>query len=264
MSCVPDATDVPRLPDLRHRVTLARVRVVLFDAGDTLIAFRRPMRILLQDFFIQHNEILKQDRIAEALEAVDPRNRAVMRTIRTVSDERRMWLEIARDLLDVLLPRRRDLYPALARWFADGFMDSCRHLKVFRDVGPTLRRLRARGYRLAVVSNWEPSLPLALDKLRLGKFFDTVVASAIEGVWKPDPKWFEIALQRLGMAPPYALTVGDNLERDIEAAKTVGIRGVLLDRFDSHPEYTPRVKTLTDLLQILDHDTPEISRQDPA
>jgi len=44
------------------------ITAVCFDVGDTLIANRRPMRILLQDFFIEHDEILKRDAIAEALE----------------------------------------------------------------------------------------------------------------------------------------------------------------------------------------------------
>jgi len=232
-------------------VISSRLRAILFDAGDTLIAYRRPLRILLQDFFIQHDEILKRDSIAEALLAVDPRHHTLVHQTRTVADEQRMWVELARDLLDVLLPRRRDLYPALAQWFTDGY----RHLKVFRDVGPTLRRLRARGYRLAVVSNWEPSLPLTLDRLGLGKYFDTVVASAAEGVWKPDPRLFEIALGRLGVPAPEALCVGDHIERDIEAARAAGLSAVLLDRFDDHPGYTPRVRTLVGLLEFLPFDS---------
>lgn len=247
MPGVSDATAVPRLSRLLLCVISARIRAVLFDAGDTLIAYRRPLRILLQDFFIQQNEVLNRDAIAEALEGVNPRHHTLVRQIRTVADEHRMWLELARDLLDILLPRRRDLYPSLAQWFDEGY----RHLKVFRDVGPTLRRLRARGCRLAVVSNWEPSLPIALDKLGLGKYFDTIVASAAEGVWKPDPRLFEIALDRLGIPAAEALSVGDSIERDINPAKSAGLHAVLLDRFDAHPDYVPRVTTLVDLLETL-------------
>src|SRR5438309_8584234 len=59
---------LPRVSSLFSCVISPRIRAILFDAGDTLIAYRRPLRILLQDFFIQHNEILKRDNIAEALE----------------------------------------------------------------------------------------------------------------------------------------------------------------------------------------------------
>src|SRR3972149_7646149 len=138
-----------------------RPEVILFDAGDTLIAYRRPLRILLQDFFIQHNEIVRRDAIGEALEAVDARYRSLIREVRSVDAERRMWLEVGRGLLDVLLPRRRGLYVALGEWFAEGW----RQMKVFRDVRPAVRTLRTAGYRLAVVSNWEPSLAQTLDRL---------------------------------------------------------------------------------------------------
>ena len=247
MPDVPNAAFLPRVSALFSCVISPRIRAILFDAGDTLIAYRRPLRILLQDFFIQHNEILKRDDIAEALEGVNPRHDTLVHQVRTVADEQRMWLELARDLLDILLPRRRDLYPELARWFVDGY----RHLKVFRDAGPTLRRLHARAYRLAVVSNWEPSLKVTLDKLGLGKYFDTVVISAAEGVWKPDPRLFGIALDRLGIPAAEALSVGDHIARDVDAARTAGLSAVLLDRFDNHPEYSPRVKSLAELLEFL-------------
>jgi putative hydrolase of the HAD superfamily len=223
------------------------VRAVLFDAGDTLIAYRRPLRILLQDFFIEHDIIVTRDVIAETLDAVNPRYRSLVDRIRTVEDERRMWLELARDFLDLAVPRHRDLYPALAGWFAE----SWRHLKVFRDARPVLRALRAMDLRLAVVSNWEPSLEQTLDHLGLRGYFEAVIVSSVEGIWKPDPGLFALALQRLQIEADAAVSIGDNLERDVQAAEALGVRGILLDRFDDHPEFAPRVRSLADLPALL-------------
>ncbi len=220
---------------------------ICFDAGDTLIAYRRPLRILLQDFFIRHDEIVRRDAIGEALEAVDVRYRAMVRQVQSVAEEQRMWLEVARDLLDVLLPRRRDLYVALGAWFADGW----RQMKVFRDVRPTLRTLRRAGYRLAVVSNWEPSLEQTLERLGLRHYLELVVTSSVEAIWKPDPALFRRALDRLGLRPETAISVGDHLERDVVAARQAGLRAILLDRFGDHPEVSPRIRTLTELIALL-------------
>lgn len=225
----------------------AGLQAVLFDAGDTLIAYRRPLRILLQDFFIERDIIVPRDAIAETLDAVNPRYRSLVDQVRTVEQEQRMWLEVARDFLDLLQPRHRDLYPVLAQWFGQ----SWRHLKVFRDVRPAVRALRERGLRLAVVSNWEPSLEHALERLGLRGYFETVVVSSVEGVWKPDPRLFEIALGRLALDGGAAVSVGDHLERDVQAAEAAGVRGILLDRFDDHPAVTPRIRSLAELPQAL-------------
>jgi HAD superfamily hydrolase (TIGR01549 family) len=227
--------------------------VIFFDAGDTLIAYRRPLRILLQDFFIQQNEIVRRDAISEALEAVDAHYRSMIRQVQSVADEQRMWLEVARDLLDVLLPRRRDLYVALGAWFADGW----RQLKVFRDVRPTMRALQTAGYRLAVVSNWEPSLEVTLGRLGIRHYFEAVVTSAVEGMWKPDPGLFRRALERLGVGADAAVSVGDHLERDVASARQAGIYAVLLDRFDDHPEVSPRIRTLTELVALFPPRVPQ-------
>jgi FMN phosphatase YigB (HAD superfamily) len=44
------------------------------------------------------------------------------------------------------------------------------------------------------------------------------------------------------------ISVGDQVDRDVEPARAAGIHGVLLDRFDDHPEFTPRITELTELL----------------
>lgn len=226
------------------------VQAVLFDAGDTLIAYRRPLRILLQDFFIERDIIVTRDAIGETLDAVNPRYRSLVDQVHTVEQEQRMWLEVARDVLDLLQPRHRDLYPALAQWFGQTWQ----HLKVFRDVRPALRTLRDRGLRLAVVSNWEPSLVQTLEQLGLSGYFETVVVSSVESVWKPDPRLFEITLRRLALDGAAAVSVGDDLERDVQAAEAAGIRGFLLDRFDDHPEFAPRIRSLTELPQQIVRD----------
>jgi len=239
-------SDAGHLPDLSppgaEGPTLIpnTVHTIFLDAGDTLIAYRRPLRILLQDFFIEHGEIVRRDRITEALQAMNVRYRAVMDTIRTVEQERRLWMEVARDLLDLLLPGRRDLSVRLGRWFSESW-----HLmKVFPDVRPAMHRLRRSGYQLAVVSNWEPSLEEVLDHLGLRVYFTAVVTSSVEGIWKPDPRLFELALRRCGLRPEEAVSVGDDIERDLAAAARAGLAGILLDRFGDHPEYTPRVEHL--------------------
>ena len=85
-----------------------------------------------------------------------------------------------------------------------------------------IRELRRRGLALAVVSNWDMSLPQRLREAGLDGF-DAVVSSAEAGAQKPDPRPFALALARLGVAPARALHVGDG-EADEEGARAAGMR----------------------------------------
>jgi HAD superfamily hydrolase (TIGR01509 family) len=82
-----------------------------------------------------------------------------------------------------------------------------------------LARLRAHGLALAVVSNWDETLPE-----RMGAFdVDAVVSSAEAGAPKPDPAVFRLALERLGVGPERALHVGDS-PADEQGARAAGMR----------------------------------------
>ena len=97
---------------------------------------------------------------------------------------------------------------------------------VFRPAGGAVEALgvlRARELKLAVVSNWDCSLPERLEMLDLLSFFDAVVTSAEAGVPKPDPAPFRLALERLGTAPDRALHVGDE-PSDEQGAAAAGMR----------------------------------------
>ena len=56
--------------------------------------------------------------------------------------------------------------------------------------------------------------------------------SGLEGVEKPDPRIYKIALERAGnIAPEEILHIGDSMRKDYVPAKSVGMNALLLDRF---------------------------------
>jgi putative hydrolase of the HAD superfamily len=97
------------------------------------------------------------------------------------------------------------------------------HFEALPGTQDTLAGLRARGIRLAVVSNWDASLPLHLERAGFNGCFDAIVTAADAGVRKPDPAIFRVALDRLGMRPDDAVHVGD-AEVDAKGAHAAGMR----------------------------------------
>jgi len=117
------------------------------------------------------------------------------------------------------------------------------------DVVPTLEALRARGLRLVVVSNANGTLRAHMDRLRLTARFDHVLDSADEGVEKPDPRFFEIALARSGADKATTIHVGDLYYVDVVGARNAGLRGVLLDEANLRPDADcARVQSLDELV----------------
>jgi HAD superfamily hydrolase (TIGR01509 family) len=92
----------------------------------------------------------------------------------------------------------------------------------------SLRRLRAAGLRLGIVSNSDGRVEEALDASGLRDYFDVVIDSSLVGVEKPDPAIFRAALDALGIGPEEALYVGDLYEVDVVGARAAGIEAVLL------------------------------------
>jgi putative hydrolase of the HAD superfamily len=102
--------------------------------------------------------------------------------------------------------------------------------QAYADAAPAIERLAAAGLRLAVIANWDISLPEVLARLRLAEHFSAIVTAAEVGVAKPDPRPFQVALERLGVEPEQCLHVGDDAETDIAGAAAAGVAAVLLDR----------------------------------
>lgn len=116
------------------------------------------------------------------------------------------------------------------------------NFELFEDALPVLDELRRAQMRIGLVSNGIRDLTEFVAHHRLD--VDAIVDSRSHGRVKPHPTIFEAALERLGASPAEAVMVGDSLEEDIEGAKALGMRAILIDREDRHLEVEPR---LTDL-----------------
>lgn len=98
-------------------------------------------------------------------------------------------------------------------------------LSPYPGAKPVLIKLKQKGLKLAVVTD-APKLQawLRLAAMKLDDFFDVVVALEDTGRMKPDKLPFRAALKKLGLIPGECLMVGDNPERDIRGAKSLGMK----------------------------------------
>lgn len=104
--------------------------------------------------------------------------------------------------------------------------------------------VRAKGVRVAIVSNSEGTLEHFLEDLGILRAFDSIIDSGIVGVEKPDAAIFQIAIDRFAIPPARALHLGDTYATDVLGARAAGLRVALIDPHGHfvgrHPD-VPRV-----------------------
>ena len=77
--------------------------------------------------------------------------------------------------------------------------------------------------------------------------------SHFEGVEKPQPRFFEIVLERCGGKPDSTLHVGDLYHVDIVGARNTGLNALLIDRYDQYADFdVDRIRTLGELADRLE------------
>ncbi len=98
--------------------------------------------------------------------------------------------------------------------------------KPYANAESVLEHLSVKGYHLGVIANQSLGTKDRLSNWGLLKFFDIVLASAEEGVAKPDLEIFKRALAKAGCLPKEAYMIGDRLDNDIEPAAKLGMRTI--------------------------------------
>ena len=116
----------------------------------------------------------------------------------------------------------------------------------------------SKHYKIGIIANQELGSEQRLEKLGLFKYIDLVIASAEEGVAKPDLLIFQIALDRANCKPEEAVMVGDRLDNDIIPANKIGMKTVWIKQgfggyaepktVEEQPDYV--VNNLVEIIEL--------------
>jgi 2-haloacid dehalogenase len=187
--------------------------VISFDCYGTLIDWESGILAAMQPVIEFHELICTSEDVLAAYgrgeSAVEASGWLPYREVL-----RRTFASMAKDL--GFAPRRDELElleRALPAWHP------------FPDTVAGLRALKAAGHRLVVISNIDDEL-FALTATRLGVEFDAVVTAAQAKQYKPHPRMFELAIDRLGVAPGKFLHAAQSRFHDVATAKQLGMQTV--------------------------------------
>jgi putative hydrolase of the HAD superfamily len=229
-----------------------RYAAVFFDAGETLVHPHPTFPDLFASILRREGHDVDAETIRERIHVVSDRFSAAAEAneLWTTSPERsrRFWHDVYTIFLgDLGIADGDGLVDTVYREFTD-----LANYALFEDVPPVLDRLRDAGLTLGVVSNFEEWLERLLERLGVREHFDVRVISGVEGMEKPDPRIFELAMERAGVGAADSVYVGDNPEFDVDPALALGMFPVLIDRRDRFPEASvARIASLDELPGLL-------------
>ncbi|MFN7975104.1 MAG: HAD-IA family hydrolase [Acidobacteriota bacterium] len=229
------------------------IRAILLVAGETIITPVEPLPARLHGAFTARGVPgLTIDRVRAAIDD----SWALVGSLAPPGVERyrtkpggsvQYWREMLLDVASRMGARLSDA-EAEATYFS---LCEPHSWRVFPEVKETLAALRARGYALAIASNWDRGLPDILRGLGLLDDFAALGVSEIVGHEKPGAAFFEHILAELGVGPEEAVHVGDRLVDDVEGATGAGLGAYLIDRNRAHPDAPWVLRSLGDLLDCL-------------
>lgn len=222
------------------------LRTLFLDAGGVLV-FPNWQRV--SDTLARHGV----DVTPEALAAAEPPAKfAIDQTVRnSTTDSQRAWhyMELVLENAGVTL---NDATAAALRELRAYHAAHNLWEYVPDDVEPALGRLSDLGLKLVVVSNANGVLHRCFDRVGLTRYFDCICDSFVEGVEKPDARFFQIALGRADAAADTTMHVGDLYYVDVVGARNAGLRPMLIDPSDLYGDYdADRVRTLGELAERL-------------
>jgi putative hydrolase of the HAD superfamily len=141
---------------------------------------------------------------------------------------------------------------ACAREIYDEWAEN-QHFFLYDDVAPVLRALAARGVKIGLISNSHRPLASFQQHFELEGLIAVAVSSSEHGYMKPHPSIFTAAMMLADVQASESMMVGDSLSHDINGARRVGMRGVLVHRSNDLAPQTnvPVIRSMSELPALL-------------
>lgn len=123
----------------------------------------------------------------------------------------------------------------------------------------TLRTLRERGYKLGLITVCTEDVELLWPQSEFAGLFDAEVFSNAVGLSKPDPRIYRHCCELLGVEPEQAVFVGDGANDELEGARRVGMKAILIHKEGEDPWWPevqtwdgPRVTSIPEVVEVLE------------
>jgi 8-oxo-dGTP diphosphatase len=175
---------------------LKNIKWIFFDVGSTLVDESK----------------VYEDRMRKIAEIADVEYKYVYDTaVEFYKKNKKGDLEVTK-MLNVELPNWKHEYEIL-----------------YNDTKICLKTLSEK-YKIGIIANQTLGTEKRLENLGILQYINLVIASAEEGVAKPDRRIFEIALNRANCIPEQSVMIGDRIDNDIIPAKAIGMKTIWIKR----------------------------------
>jgi 2-haloacid dehalogenase len=212
------------MADMAH-IPLKGVQACLFDAYGTLFDFASAARACPD---------IPRDAV-DKLVALWRDKQLHYTWLRAAQNRHADFWQVTADALDFTL----ETLAIEKAGLRDKLMQLYLTLEVFPEVPRVLRELKAAGLRTAILSNGTPQmLEAAVRGAKLGGLIDTILSVEEVGVYKPHPKVYQLALDRLAVPAP-AIAFQSSNAWDAHAAAAFGMQVVWCNRYGQRRERLP-------------------------
>jgi putative hydrolase of the HAD superfamily len=231
------------------------IKAVLFDWFNTLVHYDPPREELYRRVFQESGITLSLHEIYKGLLVGDRyffsgQARALARNA-TLAERASQFTLYPRAMaaeagLEISPAQQLEIIQKVLKQFSGAYI-------LYEDVLPLFQLLKNQSLILGIITNADKNVAALIEKLGIKPFLSVLVTSEEVGVEKPAPPIFLAALEHLKLKSQEALYIGDQYQSDVLGAGGVGMKALLLDRYDvtQGPLDYPRIKSLEELPEYL-------------
>lgn len=192
---------------------MSRIKAVIFDLDGTLLNRDESVQKFIKG---QYNRIISS---VESVNQVDYVARFIELDRHGYVSKEKVYAQLTYDFAFHTVSSDR-----LLKDYTEQFNYSC---VPYPNLSVMLNELKRRKYKLGMITNGYGRFQMDnIERLGIDHLFDTILISEWEGVKKPNPEIFILALERLGVSSSEAIYMGDHPINDIQASNHVGMTSV--------------------------------------
>lgn len=211
-------------------MNLSNLKLITFDATNTLIKFRLPPWQLYINVAKDHGFYGTEDDVRnKMLESYKLMCKTHPNYGKTSIGWEKWWSQLVQITLRDYLPASADLNAVANKLISE--FKTARCWRIADGSVKLIDHFRKLNITVGIISNFDPRLYDILQSLKLDKSFDFIVTSYETGYSKPDKKIFKKALKmcKNRVKPLQALHIGDDIHNDYEGAKAAGWQAVIVN-----------------------------------